>query len=483
MLKACLELSVATNLVSSTLVYVSKAQQLHSPGCQRDSDRGFACICAFAAMSRKGLFTRHPFSAADREYLPKVTQPKLLGPHQRQSRAPPVRNATANNRDQPFVHFNGFNPADLAEDPDPIVNDNLNTATNLLAHRGRGAPTLSQAEALENNWARLRPHLTKSYISHFPDIASLLQKRHQVVQSVFTEQIKHEDVCACPHCATTGENKRTVMDSMPVHVVSVEQRFLLHVPRYQCKQCEKEYSLRPTQLGCLPATPIEAWDLCAAGAKQVTWIDMQLVQLCDLMVVVQKRVSLLSLVEVMDAMHGLNGCPAPLNTDTFRRQLASVVLEYGYLLCHTRDMAAMGVEGFPAGPLSQCGGCWETNLVPDSEQSPPKLQSLLIDFNFKLPLLQSVADKSRDLDALPPNHKYFLEDKKIKDFANLPSSSVAPDPDKACADFHADKVSFVRASQCQPTRSTTLKSSFFGALLSSISFGVGFCKAALARLA
>lgn len=195
------------------------------------------------------------------------------------------------------------------------------------------------------------------------------------------------------------------------------------------------------QLVCMPARPVEAWDLCAAGSNQVTWIDVQLVQLCDLMVVVQKRVSLLALVDVVDGMHTLNECPTPLNTDTFRRQLSSVVLEYGYLLCHTRDMVAMGVQGFPTGLLSQCGGCWEITSKPGSEQQQPQpLHSTLVDYNFKLPLLQSVADKSGNLDALPPNHKYFVKDAEVKKFANLPTSSAAPEADKACAHFHADQV-------------------------------------------
>lgn len=398
-------------------------------------------------MSRKGLIRLVPFSDSDREFLPKIKQPKVLGSSQPQRRAPPLRNATTRRSDsnaQPFVHFPEFDSAEVPLDPDPVVNHNLTTARSLLENRGTGARTVSQAEALDNNWNRLRPELTKSYVSNYPVAASLLQKRLQAVQNVFRDQCKQEDVCECPHCSANGEDSRTAIGDMQVLVVSLDQRFLLQVPRYKCSQCRIEYSLKPTQLGCLPATPVEAWDLCAAGPQQVTWVDMQLAQFCDLMAVVQKRVSLLSLVETMNAMHSRNQCPSPLNTDTFRRQLSSVVLEYGYLLCHTRDMVAMGVENFPAGPLSQCGGCWEVSQQPEDGQPPRELHSALIDFNFKVGLLESVAAKAANLHSKPPNQKFFLDDKDVREFANLPSSSVSPDPDKACADFHADKVSFAR---------------------------------------
>jgi hypothetical protein len=200
---------------------------------------------------------------------------------------------------------------------------------------------------------------------------------------------------------------------------------------------------------------VEAWDLCSATLAEgeyVTWVDMQLVQLCDRLVVVQKRVSILALVDVIDGMHSINGCPAPLNSKTFRKQLSAVLLEYGYLLCHTKDMAKMGVNGYPSGLLSQCGGCWELNSnpvgqldsskdqQPDAQHIIKRIHSVFFDFVFKTPLLQAAADKAWAPDLLPPNQKYFLEDHQVRCFANLPDSSVAPASDHSCADFHADKV-------------------------------------------
>ena len=169
----------------------------------------------------------------------------------------------------------------------------------------------------------------------------------------------------------------------------------------------------------------------------MTWVELQLAQLCDLLVVVQKRVSIQALVAVVDGMHSLNNCSTPLNTDTFRKQLSYVVLEYGYLQCHTRDMVAMEVRDFPAGVLSQCGACWEVGN--ETSSTPSVLHSTCFDVVFKTPLLQAAFDRGEE-DVLPPNHKHFLPDRGVREFVNNPTCKVAPDPDKACADFHADKV-------------------------------------------
>lgn len=117
------------------------------------------------------------------------------------------------------MQYDGFNLAESPADPDPAVNNNINTARILLGDRQTLGTTLSQAEALENNWTRLCPDLTKSYISHFPDNTCLLQKRHQAVQSVLQAQIQNDEVWACPNCAKQGQHSRTAVAPVEVQVV------------------------------------------------------------------------------------------------------------------------------------------------------------------------------------------------------------------------------------------------------------------------
>lgn len=318
--------------------------------------------------------------------------------------------------------------------------NNLPTASEHLETQGFASRSSHRArvEANERNWARVRGNILSTYIANYPDTASSTQRRLEAAQRVFEDRIKDPDVCACPSCG--NKDNHHLHTAAKVLVVSITQRFQLRVPRFQCVNCGLEYSIKPTQLGCLPCTPVEGWDLVAAGDSQVTWVDLQLAQLCDLMVVVQRRQSIEAIVDIVDGLHNLNNCSTPLNLNTFRKQLSDVMVEYSYIVCETKDMAAMGVEGFPDGALSQCGGCWEVSLQPEDGGARKPLEAVCFDCIFKVPLLSTVADKYGE-DAVPHNHKYFLKDVSVKRFVANPAAAAVPDADKACADFHADKVS------------------------------------------
>lgn len=82
-------------------------------------------------------------------------------------------------------------------------------------------------------------------------------------------------------------------------------------------------------------------------------------QAVDTEVCVIKRQSMDRRCEVLMRMHAYAGCgDVPLSWDTLRKRLADAVREYGFLTAALADMKALGVEGYPSGLLSECGGCW-----------------------------------------------------------------------------------------------------------------------------
>ena len=64
------------------------------------------------------------------------------------------------------------------------------------------------------------------------------------------------------------------------------------------------------------------------------------------------------LCEALMRTHAANGCTDFLSFDSFRKHLGRAVAEYGHVQCAFTDMAGLGVEGWPAGALSHCAGCW-----------------------------------------------------------------------------------------------------------------------------
>ena len=81
----------------------------------------------------------------------------------------------------------------------------------------------------------------------------------------------------CPKCAST--DIRTHGPAVTVLWVGISLRFELAVPRRKCCVCQHEFSLKPLQLGCLPATAVQGWDLTKVvfGGRPM-WFELQLLQ-------------------------------------------------------------------------------------------------------------------------------------------------------------------------------------------------------------
>lgn len=81
----------------------------------------------------------------------------------------------------------------------------------------------------------------------------------------------------CPRCNST--DCQTQGPAVTVLWVGSSYRFELAVPRSRCCTCQFDFSLNPLQLGCLPATAVQGWDLTkvAFGGRPV-WFDLQLLQ-------------------------------------------------------------------------------------------------------------------------------------------------------------------------------------------------------------
>lgn len=388
-----------------------------------------------------------PFSAVNRRpHRPGVSFSTVGSPQTQPNRGFRTTRPVADPqpRDQQFDSTSGFSDLDFEDFPeDPAVEPAISTARE-HERRGREGPASAPPPA-NPHWKELRDALTNSHIYTALHRSQLNNKRCSLEQQFLTAEV--QKLCStCPHCQSSEPPfQHTTSDQQQVLVVGVQQRCIILIPRRICGFCNLQFTIKPTQLGCLPATPVEAWDLFKANPTEpVTWIDLQLLQICDQAVVILRRVSVQGLTAVFDAVHRLNGCTVPLNQGTFRRQLGVVLLEYGYLVCFLNNMQKLGVEDYPDAVLSQCGGCWEAgqdakqrNGQPITPSSVP-LHSLSIDFLFKLGLL---ARNDRPGDQLPPNHRFFIPDSEVDEFVNGPAAAqVSLDADKSCSDFNADKV-------------------------------------------
>jgi hypothetical protein len=170
----------------------------------------------------------------------------------------------------------------------------------------------------------------------------------------------HVLVCpTCKHseCLPQAIGARTA----EVLWVGFETRFQVQVPVRVCSGCKTTFTVCPLHIGCFPSSAKFGWKISnyAPYNTAVLWFDLALVRYAELTSHHMKRVSMWQFAELLDRMHITNHSPVKIQFDRLRKALAISVHEFGYLLSHTEDMKALGVDDWPSGMFGECGGCWK----------------------------------------------------------------------------------------------------------------------------
>ena len=101
-------------------------------------------------------------------------------------------------------------------------------------------------------------------------------------------------------------------------------------------------------------------DSCASSMSACLGSDLMLAaQAVDTEICVIKRQSMGRRCDVLIRAHQHSGCgDVQLSYETLRKRLGESVREYGYLMAAHADLHSLGVDKYPRGMLSDCGGCW-----------------------------------------------------------------------------------------------------------------------------
>ena len=227
-----------------------------------------------------------------------------------------------------------------------------------------------------------------------------------------------------------------------------EFRFYIDVPVSTCSYCLETFAANPLSVDCFPGSPGEAWDVTTAPKEHnPIWFDLDFVTNIEAASNELKRFSVVSWVAWFDIIHKRNLSNIHVDPERLRRCIGDAIREVGYLLSAVSDWPALGVDAYPAGLFSNCGGCWRAGkpcAVEDQqgvvkEEESRSLQSAFIDGNFKTPHLKSQSRVSIvDDTSLPPNHNKFVANSEVIDFMKEDHNQIARDASKTCSDFEAD---------------------------------------------
>jgi hypothetical protein len=193
----------------------------------------------------------------------------------------------------------------------------------------------------------------------------LLQEkcRQASLQHDVQSRIDHAaHVLVCPTCKQSECLPQAIgARTAEVLWVGFETRFQVQVPVRVCSGCKTTFTVCPLHIGCFPSSAKFGWKISnyAPYNTAVLWFDLALVRYAELTSHHMKRVSMWQFAELLDRMHITNHSPVKIQFDRLRKALAISVHEFGYLLSHTEDMKALGVDDWPSGMFGECGGCWK----------------------------------------------------------------------------------------------------------------------------
>jgi hypothetical protein len=127
--------------------------------------------------------------------------------------------------------------------------------------------------------------------------------------------------------------------------------------------------------------------------------------------------------------------------------LGPALYQYLYLHCWAVDLRSHGVV-MPDGPFADCAGCCHQAAREEG------VHSVFVDFCFKL--VHYASATRRWLEYKPPNTKYFLSNRDVRDFASDPINMARPaNAGKDCSEFTAAEAVARRSQQVRTLLTVT----------------------------
>jgi len=139
-------------------------------------------------------------------------------------------------------------------------------------------PQLREAQQRNSDqgWQERREDLYSLYVASLVSNTDLVSARKEAIQSGVQAAITAA-ASSCPCCLQS--HQLTQRSTQSIMWVGTSFRFDLQVPVQMCHGCGTQYSPRPLEASCMPATPVHSWDVSKApyGSRPI-WFDMSLVK-------------------------------------------------------------------------------------------------------------------------------------------------------------------------------------------------------------
>ena len=161
----------------------------------------------------------------------------------------------------------GFEDNEMPEAADTFFSFDINAG---------GLPEQLLQEESSSAFDSIRAQMHAEYLESLPANLLMFKGRKEATEVSLLAAIaahgRH-----CPNCGSVDHC--TQGPSVSVLWVGLSYRSELAVPTWHCCACQHTFSLKPLQLGCLPATAVQGWDLTkvAFGGRPI-WFDLQLLQ-------------------------------------------------------------------------------------------------------------------------------------------------------------------------------------------------------------
>ena len=139
-------------------------------------------------------------------------------------------------------------------------------------------PQSREAQQRNNDqgWQERRGDPYTHYIASLVSNSDLVSARKEAIQSGVQAAIRAA-ARSCPCCLQS--HQLTQQTTQSILWVGSSFRFDLEVPVQICHGCGTQYSPKPLEASCMPASPVHSWDVSKApyGSRPI-WFDLSLVK-------------------------------------------------------------------------------------------------------------------------------------------------------------------------------------------------------------
>lgn len=220
------------------------------------------------------FFTTRHKRTRDQLTVTRVTRSNLEAAPSRTARPHPVINIRPAADDSLGGFVDGYVQPDTGfrDDEGPEAG----TAFHNFDFNAGGLPEQLLQEEAPSAFDSIRAQMHAEYWKSLPANIVMFQGRKEATKvSLLAAIAAHGS--HCPRC--NNMDLHTQEPAVSVLWVGASYRFELAVPRRHCCVCQHSFSLKPLQLGCLPATAVQGWDLTKVvfGGRPM-WFDLQLLQ-------------------------------------------------------------------------------------------------------------------------------------------------------------------------------------------------------------